>query len=123
MFTLEIAVPYRNVTMLSVLDVMKASDGYERPIREGEEILRSGLVVGVGLKGKDKDEVTHVQALVLRTSGITSKHPYLLDLWLDLTKPSGERLINEKSECECPAGQSLKCKHLIAVMLWLTRLV
>jgi len=37
--------------MLSVIDVMKATEGFVRSIREGEEVLKSGLVISVGKKG------------------------------------------------------------------------
>lgn len=110
-------------TILSVLDSCKATAGYSRPMREGEEVLNSGLVIGVGLKQKDGD-VFHIQALVLRTSGLSSKHPALVELWVDSSKEYGERLMKEESrECDCPAGRSEKCKHIVSVMLYLARLV
>lgn len=102
---------------------MKATEGFVRPIREGEEVLKSGLVISVGKKEK-KVTAVHVQALVLRTSGLSSQHPYLVQLWVDLSKDFGSRLVNEQFlECQCPAGQSQKCKHIVAVMLYLSRYV
>ncbi|KAK3920024.1 LOW QUALITY PROTEIN: Adenylosuccinate synthetase [Frankliniella fusca] len=89
-------------------------------MREGEEVLNSGFVVSVGLKER-KDSVAHIQALVLRTSGL-QQHPYLVELWVDLDKDYGSRLLKDQSqEYQCKAGQSEKCKHVVAVMLYLAR--
>lgn len=112
--------------MLSVIDAMNASAGFTRPMREGEEVLKGGLVVGVGKKSKE-DEVVHVQALVLRTSGLKTD-PAVVELWVDLSRDYGERTVKDNEEefrkhCDCPAGNSEKCKHVVAVMLYLTRLV
>jgi len=109
--------------ILSVVDPMNATKGFVRPMREGEQVLESGLVVSVGLKEK-KDCVLYIQALVLRTSGLTTQHPYLVEVWVNLEEEYGSRLLKDQSvECECPAGQSEKCKHVVAVLLYLTRLV
>jgi len=108
--------------ILSVIDVMKATEGYIRPMREGEEVLQCGLVIGVGIKERKGDEL-QVHALVMRTSGLRQT-PYLVQVWVDLGKEYGERVIGEESrECECPAGLSEKCKHVVAVMLYLARSV
>lgn len=107
--------------ILSVLDALGATTGFTRPIREGEQVLESGFVVAVGCKSRD-GEAVHIQALVLRTSGITSKPPALVEIWVDMAKPHGSRVIKEHSpECGCPAGSSEKCKHIVAVMLYLAR--
>jgi len=109
--------------ILSVTDVTNACIGYTRPIREGEQVLNAIFVISVGLKSKE-GSILHIQALVLRTSGITTQHPYSVELWVDLEKEYGSRVIQDKSvECECKAGESEKCKHIIAVMLHLSRLV
>ncbi|KAL1488561.1 hypothetical protein ABEB36_015024 [Hypothenemus hampei] len=113
--------------MLSIIDVMKVSKGYVKPMRSGEELLRSGMIVSVGVKEK-KNDVVHVQALVLRTSGVNSKHPAIIEMWIDVSKEYGSRLIcdNERDfikMCDCPAGAAAKCKHIIAVMLYLSRFV
>lgn len=108
--------------ILSVIDVIAASEGFSRPIREGEEVLKAGFVVGVGLRGTENSVVLHVQALKLRTSGVASKTPALLEIWLDQTKDFGCRVMKEElAECGCPAGKSEKGKHIIAVMLYLAR--
>lgn len=109
--------------ILSVVDSMNATKDFVRPIREGEQVLESGLIVSVGLKER-KDSVLHIQALVLRTSGLTTQHPYLVEVWVNLKEEYGSRLLKDQSlECECPAGQSEKCKYVVAVLLYLTRLV
>jgi len=108
--------------ILSLIDVMKATEGYVRPMREGEEVLQCGLVIGVGIKERKGDELL-VNALVLRTSGLRQT-PYLVQIWVDMSKEFGERVIGDESrECECPAGLSEKCKHVVAVMIHLARLV
>ncbi|XP_011874160.1 PREDICTED: uncharacterized protein LOC105565510, partial [Vollenhovia emeryi] len=107
--------------ILSVVDPMNVTKGFVRPMREGEQVLESDLIVSVGLKEK-KDSVLHIQALVLRTSGLTTQHPYLVELWVNLEEEYGSRLVKDQSlECGCPAGQSEKCKHIVAVLLYLTR--
>ncbi|XP_034247196.1 uncharacterized protein LOC117648656 [Thrips palmi] len=107
--------------ILSVLDAVNASIGFERPIREGEQVLQAGFVVAIGIKAKNDDEL-HIQALVLRTTGVTTKTPYVIEIWVDLSKPPGQRVTKDSSpECQCPAGASEKCKHIIAVLLYLSR--
>lgn len=113
--------------MLSVTDAMSASKGFMRPIREGEQLLKSGMIVSAGKKGKDGD-VVHFQSLVLRTSGLSSKFPAIVELWVDLSKEYGERVVKDNEEefkkgCDCPAGLSEKCKHILGVMLCLARFV
>lgn len=109
--------------ILSVVDPMNATKDFMRPIREGEQVLESGLIVSVELKER-KDSVLHIQALVLRTSSLTTQHPYLVEVWVNLKEEYGSRLLKDQSlECECRTGQSEKCKHVVAVLLYLTRLV
>ena len=101
---------------------MKATEGYIRPMREGEEVLQCGLVIGVGIKERKDDEL-HIHGLVLRTSGM-KQTPYLVQVWVDMSQEYGSRVVGDESkECECPAGMSEKCKHVVAVMLHLSRLV
>jgi len=55
---------------------------------------------------------------------VSTQHPYSVELWVDLQRDYGSRVLQEKSaECECKAGDSEKSKHVIAVMLYLSRLV
>ncbi|GBP27749.1 hypothetical protein EVAR_82798_1 [Eumeta japonica] len=94
-------------------------------MRSGEELLRSGMVISVGKKEKNNN-IIHVQALVLRTSGLNSKHPTIIKLWIDVSQEYGNRLVGDNEEevtkvCDCPAGASEKCKHILAVMLYLSR--
>ncbi|CAH2088298.1 unnamed protein product [Euphydryas editha] len=112
--------------MLSIVDVIKASAGYTKPMRSGEELLRSGMVISVGKKEKSNN-IIHIQALVLRTSGLNSKHPAIIKLWIDVSQEYGNRLIGDNEQevtkvCDCPAGASEKCKHILAVMLYLSRI-
>ena len=103
------------------MDSINVSAGYVRLVREGEEVLNARLVISVGIKQKEGN-ILHIQALVLRTSGITT-HLYLVEIWIDLKREYGQRVSKEKSaECECKAGESAKCKHVIAVMLGEVRL-
>lgn len=113
--------------MLSIIDVINASAGFTKPMRSGEELLRSGMVISVGKKEKNNN-IIHVQALVLRTSGLNSKHPAIIKLWIDVSQEYGNRLVGDNEQevtkvCDCPAGASEKCKHILAVMLYLSRFV
>lgn len=107
--------------ILSVLDAFNASKGFGRPIREGEAVLEAGFIVAIGVKAKNNDDI-HIQALVLRTTGVSSKTPYVIEVWVNLSKPPGSRVTKDSSpECQCPAGASEKCKHIMAVLLYLSR--
>ncbi|KAK3929159.1 Beta-ribofuranosylaminobenzene 5'-phosphate synthase [Frankliniella fusca] len=112
--------------MLSVIDAINATKGFIRPMREGEELMNGGMVVSIGKKEKERDEV-HIQALVLRTSGFQTKDPAVVEIWIDTSKEAGEKIVQDNEEefrkyCDCPAGNSEKCKHMVAVMLCLTSL-
>lgn len=113
--------------MLSFVDVMNSAKGFIRPIREGEALLRSGLIVTVGKKSKEEN-ILHVQGLVLRTSGLKTRPPVEVEVWIDLAKDLGNRVVKDneseiRDNCDCPAGNSEKCKHIIGVMFCLARFV
>ncbi|CAG4941484.1 unnamed protein product [Parnassius apollo] len=83
------------------------------------------MVISVGKKEKNNN-IIHVQALVLRTSGLNSKHPAIIKLWIDVSQEYGNRLVGDNEQevtkvCDCLAGASEKCKHILAVMLYLSR--
>lgn len=69
--------------ILFVVDPMNATKDFVCPIHESEQLLKSGLIVSVGLKER-KDGVLHIQALVLRTSSLTTQYPYLVEVWVNL---------------------------------------
>ncbi|XP_011883465.1 PREDICTED: uncharacterized protein LOC105570667, partial [Vollenhovia emeryi] len=65
------------------------------------------------------ENVADCRALAARTSGIHAV-PYEVQIQIDINKEAGDRLINAK--CECPAGESGKCKHAMATLIYLSRI-
>jgi len=101
---------YKIPKILSVLDSTKVRAVYVRPVQEGEEVFQAVLVISVGIKQKEGN-IRHIKALVLRNTGITTQHLYLLEIRKDL-KEYGQREIKKEkksAECECKAGESAKC--------------
>jgi uncharacterized Zn finger protein len=88
-----------------------------RNIIEGEEVLKAGLVVVVGTRGKTEDKV-EVMGLVLQTSGLTKEPVQVTGL---LSFDEDNRLSVRKMSCTCKAGMSERCKHVGAVLWYLNR--
>ncbi|KAK3921443.1 hypothetical protein KUF71_001223 [Frankliniella fusca] len=103
--------------LLSILDIAKAAVGFSRPLKEGEEYYERGMLLVVGIKAKTDEKLT-IQALAAKTSGVMDK-PHEIEVVLNLGMEAGDRV--EKLQCSCKAGQSEKCKHVIATLIHLNR--
>ncbi|XP_025997023.1 uncharacterized protein LOC113005531 [Solenopsis invicta] len=103
--------------MLSVLDVMNTCKDYVRPLREGEDLYKNGLLICAGITKKN-GSIVECQGLATQVSHV-HEHPHIINVKIDSNKTAGERIIEGK--CSCIAGESAKCKHYIALLLHLSR--
>jgi len=104
------------VTMSNILDVIGT---FQRSLIEGEAVLEAKMLVAVGrLRREDEDfvNILKVWALCLQTSALFS-NPHELNVHIDLAKLGKDRV--QYLHCSCTAGESAKCKHLIALLLHL----
>ena len=104
------------VTFSEILDIVGE---YKRPLVEGEGILDAGMLVTVGrlggnLAGSD-DHIIQVWALCLQTSSLFS-NPHVIKVNVDTSVISNRLRL---TSCSCKAGTSEKCKHLVAVLMYL----
>ncbi|XP_077548361.1 uncharacterized protein LOC144161593 [Haemaphysalis longicornis] len=100
---------------LSWGDVMRhvgASDKRIRCYTEGEAVLDAGHLVCCGVKCQEASSVT-VQGLCLQTSALKRK-PHELEF---VYGNDGSL----KAHCSCKAGNSERCKHLIAMLMFVYR--
>jgi len=90
-------------------------DSYTRPMIEGDAILDAGMLVLVGRL--DGNHTHKVKALRLQSSSVFS-NPHAIEL--DLNLHDVHNRINGMT-CTCSAGESEKCKHEIAVLIYLNK--
>lgn len=105
--------------MLSLVDIYAKTKDSVRPLVEGEQYYNSGLLMSVGVKSKTNTQMKCV-GLAAQTSGIMS-YPHEVQCLIGLDQPVGKRVL--ELSCKCPAGNSSKCKHCIALLLHLNRFV
>lgn len=97
---------------ISLADIVRYLDGAHRPIREGENLLKSGHVLRVGVKCYAGTGAV-ILGFVVQTSNIRgAPHEVTID-FKDRKKWS--------CKCSCKAGLGHKCKHAIAVLLYIQR--
>ena len=95
-----------------------------RNMREGQEIINSGLLIMCGVTERTAANI-QLYDLCLQTSGITSE-PHVVTG--NLTVKSSVYLKNndifvKEMDCSCKAGSSHCCKHIVAVLLFCNRYV
>ena len=105
--------------MLSIVDVMKSFEGYIRPYREAEEYLESGFLVCFGIKSRTENTVDF-EGLAIQTSHV-HLFPHKLTVSIDTSAEKGSQV--KSTTCSCKAGESHQCKHIVAALLHLGRLV
>jgi hypothetical protein len=82
------------------------------------EILRSKYLQRVGII-KDEYDKIEIQALCIQVTKVAAK-PHCIDL--SIVRPSNSRQnIEFSGKCSCVGGSVGKCKHFIALLLWLTK--
>lgn len=86
-----------------------------RPYEEGERVYNANHVLFCGITEKKTNE-SHFIALCLKSSAL-SEAPH--EIKVVLTKINKKLTIN--CHCSCVAGQLGKCKHSVAVLMYLSR--
>ena len=92
--------------------VAHIGDG-KRCWEEGEAVLKAKHIVTCGVVGKSNSELK-IMALCAQTSCLRAK-PHEIVVTVTQT--------GFKISCSCKAGQSQRCKHCVAVLLYLNRFV
>jgi SWIM zinc finger len=98
---------------VDLFEIMKYVGSGERPFVEGEAILKAKHIMECGLTSRTEQEF-RVLGLCLQSSHLNSR-PHEIKIWVKATaspKISGT--------CSCKAGSG-KCKHIVAVLLFLNR--
>ena len=95
-----------------------------RNMREGQEIINSGLLIMCGVTERTAENI-QLYDLCLQKSGITSEPHFVTG---NLTVKSSVYLKNndifvKEMDCSCKAGSSHCCKHIVAVLLFCNRYV
>ena len=104
------------VSMSNILDVAAQ---FKRPLIEGEAVLDAKMLAIVGKLARTDDDdgnILKVWSLCLQSSA-TFSDPHQLEIHLDLCKLGRDRF--SRLFCSCTAGESAKCKHLIALLMHL----
>ncbi|XP_067143340.1 uncharacterized protein [Centruroides vittatus] len=107
-----------NFILLSEILKYAACSSSSRNFIEGEQLLLAGHVILCGIIEKnEQDRSVHFCALCLQTSALTSV-PHRITGFLKFIDLSYKI---DSITCSCKAGQSGKCKHCLAVLLFLNR--
>lgn len=103
---------------LSEICAFTQSTPTSRNFVEGEKVLNAGHIIFCG-RGNDTADGNsiHFLAFCLQTSNMTSRPHEINGLLIS----SSAKILQVK--CSCKAGLSEKCKHSVAVLLHLSRLV
>ncbi|XP_034241197.1 uncharacterized protein LOC117645249 [Thrips palmi] len=104
--------------LTSISDVVGATNEGIRCLIEGERVLEGKMLITVGSLGVSDNRVLKVWALCLQSSTLSGA-PHVIEASLNLRSTS-KRVV--KIKCSCKAGQSEKCKHCIALLMYLNRL-
>ncbi|XP_028131157.2 uncharacterized protein LOC114326897 isoform X2 [Diabrotica virgifera virgifera] len=100
---------------ISVSDIVEYCGDSKRPLIEGEAVFDANHIFVCGIKSKSTTTV-EIFALCLQSSKIHDQ-PHEIDI-----KVSGEGTQKTiKCACTCKAGAGQKCKHIIAVLLYVHR--
>lgn len=98
---------------LSLCEIMEYIGDRSRPLKEGEAVFKAGHIIMCGLDASNSEEI---KSLCLQTSSLTSQpHEIVIMLNNDINK--------WKCVCSCKAGMSGFCKHIVATLIYINRLV
>ncbi|KAK3910138.1 Hemogen [Frankliniella fusca] len=106
------------MVLVSISDVVEATLDRSRCLIEGERVLDGNMLITVGSTGLSDRKILRVWALCLQSSTLTAP-PHVLELSLNL-KTIYNRVVD--ISCSCKAGKSEKCKHCIALLMFLNRI-
>lgn len=89
----------------------------QRNIVEAERLLRAGHIIkcGKNINKSNSSSEVYIISFCLQTSNLKG-NPHRIDGQI-----KNEEIIH--MECSCKAGQSEKCKHIIATLLYINRYV
>lgn len=98
---------------VSLYDILGYLGERSRPLKEGEEVFNAGHIILCGLEALNSRKI---RALCLQTSSLTSRpHEITLEL--------SDQVKEWKCGCSCKAGMSGTCKHIVATLIYINRLV
>ncbi|KAH6945488.1 hypothetical protein HPB50_008727 [Hyalomma asiaticum] len=101
------------LTLGCIMAHIGSSETRVRCLIEREEVLNAGHIICGGVKECTASSYT-IQGLCLQTSQVR-QNPH--ELWFEFT--SDETI---KGHCSCKAGNSVICKHMIAMLLFTHRI-
>jgi len=104
--------------IVSISDVVEAINDGIRCLIEGERVLDAKMLITVGRLASSDESLLKVWALCLQSSSTMSGAPHVLEASIKLRTISKRVL---KLSCSCKAGKSEKCKHCIALLMYLNR--
>ena len=96
---------------VSMLSIVKYVGDRKRCWKEGEAVLYAGHILMCGVKVVSENDVT-ITSLCAQSSNVRGK-PH--EVGMKITR-NGFSV-----SCSCKAGLSSKCKHCIAVLLYVNR--
>lgn len=100
---------------ISLLNVVEYFGNAKRPIISGEEIVNAGWIYAIGVAPNPAQH--QIIGLVVQTSAMTSSpHEVRLHNLHKFVK-------DWRCECTCKAGEGMKCKHIAACLIYLTRYI
>lgn len=105
------------MVLVSISDVVEATQNRTRCLIEGEQVLDGNMLITVGSLGMSDAKVLKVWALCLQSSTL-SDTPHVIQVSLNL-RTIYKRIVS--ISCSCKAGQSEKCKHCIALLMYLNK--
>ncbi|CAN8002354.1 unnamed protein product, partial [Ixodes hexagonus] len=111
--------PFGVTQSLSLGDIMRHIGNLETRIRclvEGEEVLNAGHIICCGVKASSAASVT-VQGLCIQTSHVKEK-PHELEFVYGHDRSVK---VCGLGHCSCKAGNSQRCKQMIAMLLFVNR--
>ncbi|XP_037514033.1 uncharacterized protein LOC119390500 [Rhipicephalus sanguineus] len=102
----------KQLSLANIMGHLETSEKRIRCLVEGEEVLNAGHLICCGVKACSVRAVS-VQALCLQTSHVRGK-PHEVEFVFDVSS-------HIKGHCSCKAGNSERCKHIIAMLLHVNR--
>ena len=102
--------------MIQIEEIVKFIDGFSRPMEGSRQIIESGYLQKVGIV-KESDHDIEIRGLCLRVH----KTSEIVTIDITISKPLPGEVITGK--CTCTAGNLGKCKHVVAVLRHVKRLI
>lgn len=111
---------------ITITDIFKfcECDINSRNFSEGEAVFTAGHVQLVGETVSDDEYTINIYGLVVQTTALDDAHEVKGTIVKEESLNSKQDMIKtklhlEQFTCSCKAGAGEKCKHIVAVLLWL----